>query len=190
MNKQKFYQILSVALAILCVVLTVFWYFSATRVKDLEKQRAINNQSNWSNLYLMAEKIQTNVDSIEDLKEFLSYQNTVIYYGADDLSPAFNGEDSDTYRFLSIRYDSFARDLLNDTALPASSRQEGLTLYLQMTEELASLCKSVAGPPEEEERKLDLMINGSATYQAAEKEIKAFCNKWDQALDTFYQKWR
>ena len=188
MKKLILYRVISIVFLVIIISLSVVCYNSYNTAKYAKIQIANNNYIEWGNLLQMTDKIQNNIKSLEDIKDFAFYQNTVLYLVSDSLNPSFNGENSKCFRFLVTRYDPLMQDLAFKR-VPEFYLQEGFDLFMSMNKDLKSICEYVVNSKHNQtDVKLEIMKNKSTINKQIQSKINDFCNKYDEKISAYHNK--
>ena len=182
MKKRKHLVFEIILLLVVLVLFTLCVSVYSTNKKQ-QGQIVRENQSKWTGIYEMTQKVEMHFVNSEDwtqVEDLRLYVNGIVYYdGIQTIEPQFR------LNFLTLYYDTFFRTLCVEDERIKGYEEEGFQLFSNMNKELKQISKSVLDKIDRGENFLDPK---SEEYKETSKELQEFCKKYENAVDEFYEK--
>ncbi len=147
-----------------------------------QNESAVDNYKNWSEIYLVAEKLSQNDLTRDFAKEMYGYVNAKIFSNV--TYPPFDGKSPYTF-FLNTYYISLMQDIAYNEDLTDEKRDEAINIFKNANTELKAICKKVLDRAENEKEQIELRKTDSKLYRELEQEIEAYCNKYGEEISRF-----
>ena len=148
-----------------------------------QEQAAEYNRYHWSEIYLMAERIENLGFTKETIKEIFPYINAKIFSSITGLYPAFNGDAAYT-AVLNTYYVQLAQDISYGD-LSEERLVEALVLFADATDDLKELSQKVLEMTEDTKDSMALRKVGSKLYNEVEEMVKSYCNEYGKKIRQF-----
>ncbi|ONI39947.1 hypothetical protein AN639_01305 [Candidatus Epulonipiscium fishelsonii] len=181
-------NILTGSLIVIIAIMSVLLSLLYVQNKSMNEELSRDNLGNWTTMFHMTNKIENNVKTIEDIKTFALYQNTIIHTISDELTPAFqNNELANSFAFLSALYDPLMQDLsYNEKNKDVDDEilSDGFELYIEMNADLKKLCEFVISSAENNPN--SLLNPDSHIHKEIQSKIDDYCIKYDERMTNFF----
>lgn len=180
MKKLYSCKVISAALFVISIAIILLCYNSYQDNRELKHQVAHANYLHWSELLHMTRDIENKVRSVEDIKSYFLYQNTIIHNVQQfSLKPDFKNGFNPT--ILEI-YDAFVLDLSTDK-IP---EEQGMELYLEVNTGLYYICEFVVSSVNNKhDLEYQLLDENSEFYKEVNDKIVEFCDKYYSRISEF-----
>lgn len=169
-----------VCLALIIVIVSSFVHLYQEKTY-WQEDAAEYNRYHWTEIQLMAFKMEAKGFTKEAIKEIYPYINAKIFSSVTGLYPAFNGDAAYT-AFLQTYYVSLAEDIASTQNLSSNKLQEAINIFKDATIELKDLSGKILEMTEELKDKVALRKVGSNVYNKAETMIREYCNKYGKKI--------
>lgn len=169
---------------ILIIAIAVSYLHLYKEKKYWQLDAARYNHYHWTEINLMALKLDEFGFTKEVVEELYPYVNAKIFSSVTGLYPGFNGNSNYNF-FLQTYYVQLAMDIAFNQNIKDEKLQEALELFEDATLDLKTLSHKILKMTEDEKYEIELRCVGSDTYNKAEKMIEEYCNEYGKKISDF-----
>jgi len=180
-KKSKFMVFIGLIL-IIAILISYLHLYKEKKYWQLDAARY--NRYHWTEINLMASKLDEFGFTKETVEELYPYINAKIFSSVTGLYPAFNGNSSYNF-FLQTYYVQLAMDIAYNQDIKDEKLQEALDLFEDATLSLKSLTHDIIEMTENEKYEIELRKVGSDTYNNVEKMIEEYCDEYGKKISAF-----